>query len=54
MFEYVDFCADLGVESIKVNTLIPYEVKFSPFTLAGTKPVDYVDDIYREAKLESL
>jgi len=50
LIEYVDFCADLGVNSIKINTLIPYEVKFSPFTLAGTKPVEYVDSIYREAK----
>jgi len=53
LLEYVDFCADLGVESIKVNTLMPYEVKFSPYTLAGTKPVKYVDNIYKEAKLRA-
>ena len=53
LLEYVDFCSDLGVDSIKVNTLMPYEVKFSPFTLAGTKPVEYVDEIYRKAKLRA-
>jgi MoaA/NifB/PqqE/SkfB family radical SAM enzyme len=53
MLDYVDFCADLGVESIKVNTLIPYEIKFSPFTLAGEKPIEYVDNIYKEAKLRA-
>ena len=53
LLEYVDFCADLGVESIKVNTLIPYEVEKAPLTLAGTKPVEYVDKIYKEAKLKA-
>ena len=53
LLEYVDFCADLGVESIKVNTLIPYEVEKAPLTLAGTKPVEYVDKIYKEAKLRA-
>ena len=32
---------------------MPYEVKFSPFTLAGTKPVEYVDEIYRNLKLRA-
>jgi len=53
LIEYVDFCSDLGVESIKVNTLIPYEVEKAPLTLAGTKPVEYVDKIYRKAKLRA-
>ena len=53
LLEYVDFCADLGFESIKVNTLIPYEIKFSPFTLAREKPIEYVDNIYKEAKLRA-
>ena len=33
--------------------MIPYEVEKAPLTLAGTKPVEYVDKIYKEAKLKA-